>query len=79
MVMMTMMIKERMRFKVSCKKGTKVSGKSSCRSEDREFKVDKLRRFKEFKIHAKLKEFMVWKTSSLESLPKPDDILRPLI
>ena len=43
-LMITMMMRKRMQFKVSCKKGSKVSGKSSCRSTDKEFKVDKLRR-----------------------------------
>ena len=49
------MMRKRMRFKVSCKKGSKVSGKGSCRSTDKEFKVDKLRRFRDliFKLNQK--------------------------
>ena len=54
-LMITMMMRKRMQFKVSCKKGSKVSGKSSCRSTDKEFKVDKLRRFRDliFKLNQK--------------------------
>ena len=50
-------------------------GVNSSRSTDKEFNVDKLRRFKEYMTYAKLKECVVWKTRSLESLPKLDDIL----
>ena len=39
-----MMLTMKQRFKVSCKKGTNVSGQGSCRSGDNKFKVDNLRK-----------------------------------